>query len=178
MGPPEFSHQIESFLLLQTASCFTAGPWIYTGLLAPDTFLLHSRAPDLHWTSCARHLPVSQQGPGFTLDFLCQTPSCFTAGPRIYSGLPAPDTFLLHSRAPDLHWTFLDLPEHWCYYLSFSPLFQRAFFPGQGILDEPPNVLPVVRVPGRERRLLETMQLAIGEFITDSSQGLPPSPKV
>ena len=39
-------------------------------------------------------------------------------------------------------------------------------------------VLPVVGVPGRERRLLETMQLAIGEFITDSSQGLPPSPRV
>ena len=37
------------------------------------------------------------------------------------------------------------------------------------------HVLPVVRVPGRERRLLETMQLAIGEFITDSSQGLSPS---
>ena len=46
------------------------------------------------------------------------------------------------------------------------------------IPDEPPNVLPVVRVPGRERRLLETMQLAIGEFITDSSKGLPPSPRV
>ena len=39
-------------------------------------------------------------------------------------------------------------------------------------------VLPVVRVPGRERRLLETMQLAIGEFITDLSQGLKPSPRV
>ena len=41
-------------------------------------------------------------------------------------------------------------------------------------------VLPVVRVPvpGRERRLLETMQLAIGEFITDTSQGLQPSPRV
>ena len=39
-------------------------------------------------------------------------------------------------------------------------------------------VLPVVRVPGRERRLLETMQVAIGEFITDSSQGLPSSPRV
>ena len=90
----------------------------------------------------------------------------------------APDTFLLHSRAPDLHWTFLDLPEHRCYYLSLSPLFQRAFFPGQGIPDEPPNVLPVVRVPGRERSLLETIQLAIGEFITDSSQGLTPSPRV
>ena len=123
VGPPEFSHQIESFLLPQT-------------------------------------------------------PSCFTAGPRIYTGLPAPDTFLLHRRALDLHWTFLDLPEHRCYYLSFPPLFQREFFPSQGIPDEPPNVLPVVRVPSRERRLLETMQLAIGEFITDSSQGLPPSPRV
>ena len=30
-----------------------------------------------------------------------------------------------------------------------------------------PDVLPVVQVPGRERRLLETMQLAIGEFTTD-----------
>ena len=39
-------------------------------------------------------------------------------------------------------------------------------------------VLPVVRVPGRERRLLETMQIAIGEFITDLSQGLPPPPRV
>ena len=104
MGPPEFSHRIESFLLRQTPSCFTAGP-------------------------------------RFTLDFL-------------------------------------DLPEHRCYYLSFSPLFQRVFFPGQRIPDEPPNVLPVVWVPSRERRLLETMQLAIGEFITDSSQGLPPSPRV
>ena len=39
-------------------------------------------------------------------------------------------------------------------------------------------VLPVVRVPSRERRLLEIMQLSVGEFITDSSQGLPPSPRV
>ena len=40
------------------------------------------------------------------------------------------------------------------------------------------NVLPIVRVPGQERRLLETKQLAIGEFISDSSQALPPSPRV
>ena len=46
------------------------------------------------------------------------------------------------------------------------------------IHEEDINVLPVVRVPGPERRLLETMQLTIGEFITDSSQGLPPSPRV
>ena len=38
-------------------------------------------------------------GPRLTLDFLCQTPSCFTAGPRIDTGLPVPDPFLLHSWA-------------------------------------------------------------------------------
>ena len=40
------------------------------------------------------------------------------------------------------------------------------------------TVLPMVRIPDRERRFLDTMQLAIGEFITDSSQGLPPSSRV
>ena len=40
------------------------------------------------------------------------------------------------------------------------------------------NALPIAQVPGWERRLLETMQPAIGEFITDSSQGLPHSPRV
>ena len=105
VGPPEFSHQIESFLLRQTPSCFTAGPRIYTGLFQ----------------------------------------TCLSTG-----AITCP----------------------------FPPLFQRAFFPGQGIPDEPPNLLPVVRIPDRERRLLETMQLAIGEFITDSSQGLLPSPRM
>ena len=47
MGPPEFSYQIESFLLHQTPSCFTAGPRIYSGLSAPDTFLLYSR-PEIY----------------------------------------------------------------------------------------------------------------------------------
>ena len=49
---------------------------------------------------------------------------------------PAPDTFLLHSRAPDLHWAFPDLPEHWCYYLSFFPFDSKS-------------VLPQSRYPGR-----------------------------
>ena len=122
-GPPEFSHQIESFLL-------------------------------------------------------CQIPSCFTAGPRIYTGLTAPDTFLLHSRAPDLHWTFPDLPEHRCFYLSFFPFVPKSILPWSRDPGRAQNVLPVVWVPGRERRLLETMQLAIGEFIPDSSQGLLPSPRM
>ena len=49
---------------------------------------------------------------------------------------------------------------------------------GSKITSDGDCVLPVVQIPGRERRLLKTMQLAIGEFITDSSQGLPPSPRV
>ena len=48
-------------------------PWVFSPdrklSLVPDTFLLHSRAPNLQWTSCARHLSASQQGPGFILDF-------------------------------------------------------------------------------------------------------------
>ena len=91
---------------------------------------------------------------------------------------PAPDTFLLHCRAPDLHWTFLDLPEHRCYYLSFFPFVPKSVLPRSGGPGRAPKYSALVQVPGRERRLLETMQLAIGEFITDSSQGLPPSPRV
>ena len=89
-----------------------------------------------------------------------------------------PDTFLPSNRASDLHWTFQTCLSTGAITCPFSPFFQRAFFPGQGIPDEPPNVLPVVWIPDQERRLLETMQLAIQEFITDSSQGLLPSPTV
>ena len=89
-----------------------------------------------------------------------------------------PDNFLPSSRASDLRWTFQTCLSTGAITCSFSPLFQRAFFPVQGIPDKPPNVLPVVRIPDWERRLLKTMQIAIGEFITDSSQGLPPSPRV
>ena len=42
---------------------------------------------------------------------------------------PVPDTFLLHCRAPDLHWTFPDLPEHQCYYLSFFPFVPKSALP-------------------------------------------------
>ena len=102
-----------------------------------------------------------------------------TANPFPHGKLSlTPDTFLLSSRASDLHWTFQTCLSTGAITCPFSPLFQRVFFPGQGIPDEPPTVLPVVQIPDRERRLLETMQLAIEEFITDSSQGLPPSPRV
>ena len=51
------------------------------------------------------------------------------------------------------------------------PFVPKSVLPRQVIADEPPNVLPIVQVPGRERRLLETMPLAMGEFITDPHQG-------
>ena len=89
-----------------------------------------------------------------------------------------PDTFLPFSTASDLHWTFQTCLSTDAITCPFSPLFQRAFFPSQGILDKLPNVLPVVWTPDRERRLLKTMQLAIREFITDLSQGFFPSPRV
>ena len=75
-----------------------------------------------------------------------------------------PDTFLLSSRASDLHWTLQTCLSIAAITCPFPPLFQRAFFPGQGILEEPPkvlpeppNVLPIVRITDWEIRLLETM---------------------
>ena len=44
-----------------------------------------------------------------------------------------PDTFLPFSRASDLHWTFPDLPEHRCYYLSlFCCCSKECSFPVKG----------------------------------------------
>ena len=70
-------------------------------------------------------------------------------------------------------------------HMSLSDLVSSVYMPRSGIagsygssISSFLSVLPVVQVPSRERRLLDTMQLAIGEFITDSSQGLPLSPRV
>ena len=46
------------------------------------------------------------------------------------------------------------LPEHWCFYLSFPSVLEVFSLPSQGIPDEPPNVLPDVRIPEREDRKL------------------------
>ena len=46
------------------------------------------------------------------------------------------------------------LPGHRCFYLSFLSVLKVFFSPSQGILDEPPNVLPDVRIPEREERRL------------------------
>ena len=57
---------------------------------------------------------------------------------------PVPDTFLLLSRASDLHWTFLFCLSTGVFNLSFPSVMGVFSFPSQGILDKPPNVLPDV----------------------------------
>ena len=66
---------------------------------------------------------------------LHQIPSCFSAGPRIYTGLSCP------AWAPVL-------------YLSFPCVLEVFSFPGQKIPDEPPNVLPDFWIPKREEKRL------------------------
>ena len=66
---------------------------------------------------------------------LRQIPSCFPAGPRFTLDSPV-------------------LPEHRCFYLSFPSVLEVFPFPGQGIPDKPPNVLPDVRIPEWEERRL------------------------
>ena len=69
----------------------------------------------------------------FTESFLLrQIPSCFSAGPRIYTGLSCP------AWAPVL-------------YLSFPSVLEVLSFSGQGIPDEPPNVMPAVLIPQQEK---------------------------
>ena len=58
-------------------------------------------------------------------------------------------------------------------YLSFPSVLEVFSSPGQGIPDEPPNVMPDVRIPGREeRRLPRQCNLQRkGSLIADWSQG-------
>ena len=78
---------------------------------------------------------TSLRSPLIESFLLLQTPSCFSAGPRIYTGL-------------------LVLPEHRGYHLSFPSVLEVFSFPGQRIPDEPPNVMPDVWIPEREERRL------------------------
>ncbi|CAI9164042.1 unnamed protein product [Rangifer tarandus platyrhynchus] len=77
---------------------------------------------------------------------LHQIPSCFPAGPWIYTGLSC-------------------LSEHRCFYLSFPSVLEVFSFPSQGIPDEPPNVLPDVRIPEREERSSKAMQFTKREVL-------------
>ena len=85
---------------------------------------------------------------------------------------PEPDTFLLLSRASDLHWTSCPA---WApvQYLSFPSVLEVFSSLGQGIPDEPPNVMPDVRIPEREERRLprQCNSQKKGSLIADSSQG-------
>ena len=59
------------------------------------------------------------------------------------------------------------------YYLSFPSVLEVFSSPGEGILDEPPNVICDVWIPEQEeRRPPRQCNSQKGKFITDSSQGL------
>ena len=90
----------------------------------------HSLASVLH------QLERPIRSPFIESFLLCQIPSCFSAGPWIYTGLSCPACALV-------------------LYLSFPSVLEVFSFPSQGIPDEPPNVMLDVRMPEREdRRLL------------------------
>ena len=149
-------------------------------------------ASTAHQTVSGEELSFPQSRlPSSTLAGLGPAPAGTSNPCPLYRKLsPGPDTFLLLSMASDLHWTFLScLSTGAISILPLCPgsvLFPWSRDPGArkcyACCPNPPagkeNVLPIVRTPNRERRLPETMQFAIGEFITDSSQGLPPSPRV
>ena len=98
--------------------------------------------------------PQSRQ-PSSVLAGLSLAPAGTSSPFPLYRKLsPAPDTFLLPSRASDLHWIFPVLPGHWCYYLSFPSVLEVFSFSSQGIPDKPPNVVPDVRIPEQEERRL------------------------
>ena len=83
----------------------------------------------LHWLEGPMHSP-------FIESFLLrQMPSCFSAGSRIYTGLSCPVWALV-------------------LYLSFPSVLEVFSLPGQGIPDEPPNVMRNVWIPEREKRRL------------------------
>ena len=103
--------------------------------------------------SALRRLERPVRPPFIESLLLHQIPSCFQGGLGFTLDFPV-------------------LPEHRCFYLSFPSVLEVFSSPGQGILDEPPNVLPDVRIPEREeRRLPRQCNSQKGKFITDSSQG-------
>ena len=55
-------------------------------------------------------------------------------------------------QGPGFTLDFPVLPEHRCYYLSLPSVLEVFSSPGQGIPDEPPNVMPNVQIPQREKR--------------------------
>ena len=146
---------IEDFPADSAASQHVRWPWPYAGSLPfIGGFPADSAASQrVRWPR-----PYAGWSPLYRRFFPAQIPPCFPAGHRIYTGFPV-------------------LPEHRCFYLSFPSVLGVFSFPGQGIPDEPPNILPDVRIPEwKERRLPRQCNSQKGKFITDSSQGFLPQP--
>ena len=148
----------------------------------PSTDLLH---PELQW--CWSLLVPTLSLLEVLLSFLCEFSVSTHLQHLLILGFGFFDSF--SCQVSILWWSlcpqwFALLPEcQDCPLLSLSEshlpqIMHASALASTYLMDPSHSVLPIVRIPDRERRLLETMQLAIGEFITDSSQGLPPSPRV
>ena len=98
-------------------------------------------------------LPQSRQ-PSSALAGLGLAPAGMSNPFPLYRKLsPAPDTFLF-TAGPRIY-TGLSCPAWAPVQLSILPLCPGVFsFPGQGIPDKPPNIMPDVRIPEREERRL------------------------
>ena len=98
------------------------------------------------------------------------TPSPF---PTLYRKLsPAPDTFLLLSRASDLHWTFLSWPELRCYYLAFPSVLEVFSFLVKGSRTSPQMFCSMSESPSGKREGFQgNATRKKGKFITDASPG-------
>ena len=101
--------------------------------------------------SVLRRLERPIRSPFIDSFLLCQMPSCFSAGPQIYTGL-------------------LVLPEHPCYIYPSPLSWKCSLFPVKGSRTSPQMLCPN---PQAEReKASKTIQLAKkGKFIADSSQG-------
>ena len=116
--------------------------------------------------------PQSQQ-PSSALAGLSLAPAGTSNPFPLYRKLsPTPNTFLLHSRASDLHWTFLScLSTGAISILPLRPgsvLFSRSRDPGRA----PKCYARCPNPPAGREKASKTMQLSKrGKFIADSSQG-------
>ena len=106
---------------------------------------------------------------------LAGTPSPF---PTLYRKLsPAPDTFLLLSRASDLHWTFLSWPELRCYYLAFPSVLEVFSFLVKGSRMSPQMLCPMSEsLSGKREGLQDNATCKKREVYCWLEPGLLPHP--
>ena len=94
-------------------------------------------------------------------------PSLF---PHLQKAFFVPDTFLLPSRASDLHWAFLSCLSTGAI-IYFSPLSRKhSFLPVTGSRMSPQMLCPMSKSPSGKREGFQDNSQK-GKFITDSSQG-------